>query len=581
MLLALAAGCASPPSTRPQAPPIALPSFRASAVPLFVQTPYLHTWLCGDRLPDEVPKLWNGQLKGMTGIVKIDGKAFRLMGMPTSPLPALKQDSLHILPTRTVFVFSQDDLRLSLEFLSPTDPRDLRLLSLPVGLLRAEVSSATPHAVQLYFDITGEWAVGSSEQRITWDGLFRIRPSQPRLFHETNNYPDWGELHWAPVETATSLYGVHQEVRKSFTDGGSPHRDTRYPRAANDDWPVFAHTWDLGKVQKPVVRRLVLGHVRREIADFYGTPCAAYWTRHYADGAAMIAAVCSEFEAIRERASAVDVEVVSRAHAAGGTALACLASLVFRQAYAGQELALHDGQVFYLSKSMEISGTSATQSLDVLYPASTALLAFNPELLKWELAPIFEALARNDWREPNVMADLGAYPNATGQITTGAARPQATAQLALLSRLAGGPAVPDAFLQQLPDADAFAFLDSSRDRIRVDLLVDRLLNLRRISDDDAVRELARVRSASGKYGTPYELKKTGVRVDALLWIAALGTRAEREAIAGGVLKYYAETPARVPAADRYEPDTVRPAGTQARAVLGAVFAPLLLAPRTN
>jgi hypothetical protein len=517
----------------------------------------------------------------MTGIVRIDGKAYRLMGMPTSTLPPLKQDSFRILPTRTVFEFSHDDLRLSLEFLSPMDPRDLRLLSLPIGLLRAEVSSATPHSVQIYFDITGEWAVGSSDQRITWDGLFRIRPSQPRLFHETNNYPDWGDVHWAPVEPATSTYGVHLAVRRSFTDGGSPNRDTRYPRAANDDWPVFAHSWDLGKVQKPVVRRLVLGHVRREIASFYGTPCPAYWTRHYADGNALIASVCSEFDALRERASAIDAEVISRAHTAGGTALACLAALAFRQSFAGQELALHGDQVFYFSKSMDITGISATQSLDVLYPASSALLAFNPELLKLELAPIFAALARSDWREPNVMSDLGAYPNATGQQAPGAARPLSTAQLVLLSRLAGGPALPDRLQQQFPGSDAFAVVDAPHDRLRSDLLVDRLLGLGKASGDDVAKEVSRARAAAGKYGTPYEAKKTGVRVDALLWLAALGSQADREETAAVVLRYYADTPARVPAPDRYEPDTVRPVGTQARAVLGAVFAPLLIPPATK
>jgi hypothetical protein len=580
LALTLAASCAAPPP-RPPATTVTLPSFRAPAVPLFVQTPYLNTWLCGDRLADEVPKLWNGQIKGMTGVVKIDGKAYRLMGMPTSSLPALKQDSIRILPTRTVFEFSHEDLRLSLEFTSPTDPRDLRLLSLPVGLLRAEVWSGAPHAVQLYFDITGEWAVGSSEHRITWDGLFRIRPSQPRLFHETYNYPDWGDVHWVPVEPATSLYGVHQEVRKSFTDGGSPRRDTRYPRAANDDWPVFAHVWDLGKVQKPVLRRLVLGHVRRDIAGFYGTTCPAYWTKHYADGDALIAAVVSDFDAIRDRAAAVDADVLSRAHAAGGTPLACLAALAFRQTFAAQELALHGDQVFYLSKSMDISGVSAMQSLDVLYPASSALLAFNPELLRMQLAPLLEALGRSDWREPNVMADLGAYPNAGGQITPGAARIQSTAQLALLARLAGGPAVPDRFLQQLPGGDPFGVVDASRDRIRADLLVDRLLGLQRVSGEDATREIARVRAAAGKYGTPFEARKSTVRIDALGWLAALGTRADREAIASEVLRFYAETPSRVPAPDRYEPDTVRPAGTQARAVLGAVFAPLLLPTETK
>src|SRR5262245_47838982 len=63
--LLLLAACAAPPPPSPAAPRVELPAFRAPAVPLFVQTPYLHTWLCGDRLAEEAPKLWNGQIKGL------------------------------------------------------------------------------------------------------------------------------------------------------------------------------------------------------------------------------------------------------------------------------------------------------------------------------------------------------------------------------------------------------------------------------------------------------------------------------------------------------------------------------------
>lgn len=563
LLLVLLSACATPPP--PSATlPIGLAPFRAPAVPLFVQTPYLNVWLCGDRLADESPKLWNGQIKGMTGILKIDGKAYRFLGQPVSSLPALRQDSVRILPTRSVFEFSHEDVKLSLEFLSPMDPRDLRLLSLPVGLLRAEASSATPRSLQIYFDITGEWAVGSSDRRITWDGLFRIRPSQPRPFRETYNYPDWGEVHWSPVETATSTYGVFAEVRKAFTDGGSPRRDTRFPRAASDDWPVFAHSWDLGKVQKPVVRRLVLGHVRRDVVNYFGAACPAYWTKHYADGTSLIAAVASEFESIRTRAAAVDAEVLSRSHASGGTPLACLASLAFRQSFAANELALHGDQVYYFSKSMDISGVSSIQSLDVLYPASSALLAFNPGLLRMQLAPIVDALRRGDWREAQVMEDLGVYPVASGQSSGAAPRAQAGVQLLLLAKMAGAP----------PPPDPFAVLPKDR----TDLFVDRLLDLTGVKDEELAKEVARLRSRAGKYGTPMDAAKPVIHVDALLWAAAIAGAADRQAIASEVMRFYAESAVRVPPADRYEADTARPSATQGRPVLGAVFAPLLLPP---
>ncbi|HVE39209.1 MAG TPA: DUF5127 domain-containing protein [Planctomycetota bacterium] len=594
LALSLVAGCASV-GRSPDAPRVDLPPFRVPAVPLFVQTPYLNTWLCGDRLADEAPKLWNGQVKGMAGMLKIDGKGYRFLGLPSSPLPALKQDSVRVLPTRTIFEFSQEDVRLRLEFLSPTDPRDLRLLSLPVGLLRAEVSAEKPRSVQLYFDVTGEWAVGSSDRRITWDGLFRIRPSQPRLFRETYNYPDWGELHWVPVDSATSEYGVLEDVRQAFLKGGSPKRDTRYPRAANDEWPVFAHSWDLGKVDKPVVRRLVLGHARRDVVDFYGYACPAYWTRHYSSGSAMIASVVSEFELLRARAAAIDTEVVSRAHAAGGPALACLAALSFRQTFAASELALYGDRPFYFTKSMDLSGASAIQSLELIYPASTALLAFNPALLKMQLAPIFEALRRGDWREPQVMPDLGAYPVASGAISGAVPRPQSTAELALLARMAGGgegsaelqkpllalaesePTLRSAFaLGPAAGARLTQAFQAPRDAVRLDLFVDRYLQLGMAPPDAASREVGEVRGKVGKYGAPFDARKPVVRVDSMFWIAALAERQDREAIAAAALRFYADTAARVPAPDQFEVDAPRPVGTQARPVLGAVFAPVLL-----
>lgn len=597
MALLLGTGCPGAPLvlSPERGPRVDLAPFRASAVPLFVQTPYLHTWLCGDRLADEAPKLWNGEIKGMVGMLKIDGKTYRFLGMPGSTLPALHQDSVRILPTSTAFEFSQDGVHLALEFLSPLDPRDLRLLSLPVGLLRAEVRADSPRAVQLYFDITGEWAVGSSERRITWDGLFRIRPSEPRLFHETHNYPDWGEVHWIPVNPATSQYGIHLDVRQAFMIGGSPRRDSRYPRAANDDWPVFAHWWDLGQVTTPVVRRAILGHLRREVVDFYGTSCPALWTRYYRTGGDLMAAVASDFEAIRLRAQSVDREVLSRAWSMGKMPLASLAALTFRQSFAASELALWEDQIFYFSKSMDISGVSAIQSLEVLYPASSALLAFNPALLGMQLAPIFEALRRGDWREPHAMGDLGAYPVASGQLSPAAASPRSTAELILLARMAGvtdrGSQIAEltkALSEAEPeirsllalgggtDARSQKLLAATHEQIRSDAFVDRLLGTAVFHPDAVAREVKEVQEELGRYGAPFESRRRVVHVDALLWIAALADPPVREALAAAAFRAYTETSTRVPAPDRYESETARSAGTQARPVVGAVFAPLLL-----
>jgi hypothetical protein len=642
--LALLAACAAPPEPPPAWPAPEAPGFRAPALPLFVQTPYLHLWSPGDRLTDDSPRLWNGQVKGMAGIIRIDGQPLRFLGLPGSPIPTMRQSAARVFPTRTEFEFAHEDVKLRLEFLTPTDPRDLQLLSLPAGFLRAEVSASRPRAIQIHLDVTAEWAVGSTDRRVTWDGLFRIRPSQPRLFRETANYADWGEVHWLAIDPAASRYGPADALRASFLDGRPLLRDARYPRAANDEWPAFAHEWDLGKVEKPVVRRALIVHARREPATFLGSACPAYWTRFFADGTAMAAWAAAQADPLRRRALALDAEVLGRARASGGPALAALSALLFRPSFAASELVLHRGEPFYLNKGFDPSGASPMQALDLLLPGAPALLAFNPSLLRLQLRPVLEGIRAGGWHERFAPRDLGVYPNATGPSWAADLRVDATASLLLL---AGAAARHDPefwarerplllpFAQYLaesglsPDAqhaaedlaaplDKNAHLalksivalslfpehreeterrikrwleqagagpqsslqlgDASQWSLKPAVFFDRLLGPV-LPDALAARETAGARARADKYGAPLDSRRPVGRADALLLLSAAGSRAEREAIAAEVLRFYSETPARAAPADRYETDTGRPAGVPGRSVLGAVFAPLLLEPR--
>lgn len=641
--LILAAACAGGPSgPAPEFAPSEPPAFRPPAFPLFVQTPYLNVWLAGDRLADDSPKLWNGSVKGMAGLLRLDGRAYRFLGLPGSPLPALRQDSARVLPTRTEFLFSQDDVALRLEFLSPADPRDPDLLSLPVGYLRAEIACARPRQVQLYLDVTAEWAVGSSDRRITWDGRFRLRPSQPRLFRETHNWPDWGEVHWAAVDEPTASYvGPAQDLRRAFAEGGTPDRDARFPRAARDGWPAFAHVWDLGSVKGPVTRRALVALARPEAVLFYGHVCPAYWTRRFPDADALVRFAASACEDVRARAARVDAEVLARARAAGGEPLAGLAALAFRQALAAGELVWHGERAYLFSKSLEIGGPSPVQSLEALYSAAPLLLAFNPALLRMQLDPLLESVRRGFWRERFAMTDLGTYPVATGPSAPSEPRLEATAALVILAAAAGrddpdfsrrnasalrrmadflvdalssppadataaepegnaGPALRAilavATVPELrPRAQALLADWTTRARgaahtarslddpagwsLKPDLFADRMLGLGLVPPDWDAREAAFARARAGRFGPPADHLKNQARADTLLWVAALAPREGREALAADLLRLYAETPTRVPPSERYETDSGRQTGTPARPVLGAVFAPVLAAER--
>ena len=51
----------------------------------------------------------------MTGLVKIDGKNFRVMGAEPADVPALPQTSLQVLPTRTIYAFEGEGVRLTIK----------------------------------------------------------------------------------------------------------------------------------------------------------------------------------------------------------------------------------------------------------------------------------------------------------------------------------------------------------------------------------------------------------------------------------------------------------------------------------
>ena len=166
---------------------LAATPIRPPAAPLAVRGPYVSTWLPATVSPATWQEFWQGHTTAMGGIARIDGVSYLFMGdagiILTVPngnqgTPstvqgferALQQTGLEVTPTRTTFTLEGGGVGLTLDFLSPVEPGDLKRQSIPLSyvLISARSIDGKSHDVQVYADISGEWCSADDSQEITW-----------------------------------------------------------------------------------------------------------------------------------------------------------------------------------------------------------------------------------------------------------------------------------------------------------------------------------------------------------------------------------------------------------------------------
>ena len=406
---------------------------RPPAVPLIVRTPYLSTWSAADTPSSVWPTFWDGGTKAITGIARVDGVPFVFMGAPvlagSSPMTMMTRA---LTPTKTEFVFNASGISLTVDFLSPVEPTDLKRQSAPLGYVTASASStdAKTHAVSVYFDISGEWAHGDSTQQVVWAResvahqggnlvVQSITPATPKPLTEVNQYPAWGTAFIAAAagNATTAAIGADTVVRGLAATQGKLDNsfDSAMPRAISDHWPVLGLAFDLGQVAStpstPVT--LLIGHARDPAVSYLGNAVSPLWKSYWATWQDMVADEYDDASGAATRAAALDQQIVSDATAAGGEHYAALCSLSLRQAFGGTELVGTQDKPWLMLK--EISSDGNVSTVDVVFPASPAFLYTSPLLLKLMLDPLLEYAEVGGWPKQFAEHDLGAaYPNAAG-----------------------------------------------------------------------------------------------------------------------------------------------------------------------
>lgn len=407
---------------------------RPAAVPLIVRGPYINTWQASDTAPGTWSTFWNGNIKAISGIARIDGNAYIFFGAPgvNATVQHMTQVQLEVTPTQSRYVFQGGGVTLYLNFLSPVEATDLQRLSMPFSYITAQVHSndGNSHTVNLYFDISGEWAHGTSSTLINWQEqqvshsggnltTFTITPNSPTVLAETNDYPSWGQAVWAANTQSNLSYqsGTDITVRTQFATQGTLNNtmDTNMPRAINNNWPVFAFDLALGTVSglpsSPFT--LALGHVRQPAVSYQGGQITPLWQSYWSSWQQMLGFFYDDASAALARANTLDASITSAAVAANGVHYAALCAIATRQAFGGVELVNTSSAPWLFLK--EISSDGNVSTIDVVYPSFPIFYYLNPTLVSLLLAPIFHYVESGLWPQTFCVHDLGSsYPNASG-----------------------------------------------------------------------------------------------------------------------------------------------------------------------
>lgn len=418
-------------------------TLRPPAVPLVAIDPYFSVWSMADRLTDDFTRHWTGKRNAMTGLIRIDGIPWRFAGR-TEPNPeqyytepeAMRQTGVQVTPLSTIYRFEAGGVTLEAVFTSPLLPDSLELLSRPASYVSFRVHSidGKPHAVQIYFDVTGEWCVNTSDQKVILEqeqsaGLTVLKASHAKQqvlnASGDDHRIDWGTLMLAVQQKSdTQTWIGSAQIRKAFVRSGELKPADWEPQLATSEahevraaQPVLGTLWDCGEIhgEEEKSHLIVLAYDDIYAIEYFGEKLEAYWKKTGQSALEMVAAAYREYAEIMIRCEAFDQRLQADAIAAGGEKYADILSMSYRQAIASHKLVLDsEGQPLFMSKECFSNGCIAT--VDVSYPSIPMFLLYQPELVRGMMRPILKYAASDAWPFEFAPHDVGQYPLANGQV---------------------------------------------------------------------------------------------------------------------------------------------------------------------
>lgn len=335
------------------------------------------------------------------------------------------QTEVSISATQTIYNFECGPVSLDVTFTAPLLMDDLNLLSRPINYIDYAVKSldASDHHVEVYFEMTPQWAVNEDNQEVVVESgnsdrvgyLKSGTTAQPILEKKGDNVRiDWGYAYLASeTEKSNLAISDYFTAKKEFLTSGTVTNSGTVTGKMPKTRPVMTYTKSLNTTDESS-GYLMIGYDDHYSIQYFGKNLKALWAQ---DGTTMeqaLSAAAVSHDEILQQCVRFDNELWKEAVNAGGDNYADLCVLAYRQSIAAHKLTKDDaGNILFLSKENFSNGSIGT--VDVTYPSAPLFLKYNPDLLKGMLNPIFYYSESGKWTKPFAAHDVGTYPLANGQ----------------------------------------------------------------------------------------------------------------------------------------------------------------------
>ncbi len=418
-LLTFAGSCASS-AQQNERPPM---------TPLIVHNPYFSVWSNTDKLTDSPTRHWTGSPQPLAGLVRVDGKPFRIMGRDPGSVPPLEQSSMRLTATHTLYSFTGGGVQIDLTFFTPAFLDDLEILSRPVTYVTWTVHAVDggQHDVSVLLAASSEIAVSMTHQPVVFarhrtaeTTVLSVGTRDQALLNRSGDdlRIDWGYFHLAVPDGEPSESSISTHPELTFANVGklADADEMDGPVASARSAPELAVAFPFGSVGGQLVsRHLLVSYTEGYAIQLLGQNLRPYWQRNNKPVATMLDEAARDYPALEARGVSFDKQLTEDLTRSAGEHYAWLCTLAYRQSIAAHVLVSDaTGTPMLFAKENFSNGDIAT--VDVLYPSAPIFLFFNPKLLEAQLLPVLQYAAMpNRWRFPFAPHDLGQYPLANGQ----------------------------------------------------------------------------------------------------------------------------------------------------------------------